>query len=1792
MDILVCEAPLDNSFQKEKLELVNKGSLSHRRKPSRANIKNLLSPSNHNTSLPERSSTPVPNPAACNGKLIVHDLVNCERFKKLHLTNQQVQEPILIIKSPEPSHDISSPSDSIYLQPRSSTPVPATASCNKKLIVNGFAKSERFGEHSLRPQQGKEPNLIRTSPEPNHVADAQQFSIEAKLKRKKSEGVSRSAVLIQTWERRTWTDSLTKQKETKERSTNSCQPTKDKNSKTCQQTKGRSSKSYPENCRCTKTCDRCCRGKENTFKSRTMPEPHANQRYPSGNGKKVEKGGFPSRNQDSYSNDAMLYRVPDNSPNYIKQLNKNGRKPTTVSQEPEWISLSKKLCAKFVEGYIEPHSTDSYLHEEPEGVKKPQPEKEPPNSIPRFQNKVQTIPQRVVEDRIPKTKVVENHSSQKMVVENPVNQKMVVENHINKKMLVENHINKKMVVENHIPQKTVVENHIPQKIVMQNRFMKKMEVEDQKSRNKVVEAMTPSHVEDSNGAEPPWVHLSRKLCTKFIEEHIEYPVVPSVEPSKKALLVEPNGDVRIIEKVGKPKERKSKVRKETEPEWVSISRKLRAKFIESHIDDPDTISMDNQLNASDPELSSESLSDNSQDVMTTTKESSSDTKYTDFYQRNVEKAQALELHRNSFQTNNYRHTPPAEEEESHWEYQEIEFDEESNAESFEDSINDYRKTSVTDNYKNSPERNTVKQNSSRENGEHFISFAETVNSQTFRNTECYNNDVRFAPHVLSPDKQSCNGSEHNKKLTVNFVSNRDRTNHDINNRNASSSSPDRNNGQNAFFNLTTWEEAHRKVGEHTAILKLNSEFRSKSMDNICDSDEVYINQMQLCNGKQYPNINYHDNLQQSTVFKSEDVLDKLDCKISTRNEGNRTRKIGCFEDNVYKTRIDQINGHSEIFEVDVESERVNALKSSSSDSFESFEIAPESYENNAEPFIESNFENEILKGLNRSEKDTSSAPSIHKSNNEKREDFEPNQNTKSLKITENNFRMNSVNNFEKCNGDSVHEQSKENGLVNFDRNGNESSLIYREDKNIKEKSKDYKVPEHINQKNCIARNMYNEISSTDENDNSINVFDEVTISNEVGNEITNNCHKSIKVTGERTKPTEGIKNPESHQFKSSNYQEMNIDVNQNKNGKSPTNSENSQSPNSSTEEKPTGMKKHFKCNGFIANSKKSKSSENSNDLKNKNETKISNGIHTEYHKQKNNNKSLTPKQEIACVNEYANISSVIAERQSRCEESDSNMGQKSKSMVTVFRRDCDDEECFMEQTDFRRNSSGEQDKTSDTTSITDVSSFNENADLSKKSGVKAKSKSMYDLSKNGNVFTVSKVEESKDKSTLLNGSTNGIVKSNNGSVMTFQEFASESDIPLCAKLVSKQNGKLSARSVSSSSNRTSSRCSESSHVYEDMFKETTSCPSDSETSSWTVMKKNSYYINGRSSSMNDLDLSDSCSMSVKCDYASSGSEQSTLQSRHSSCTSSSFYVNLRDYDSHMLEPSLNKKKKESKKSTNNGKSAKASNSNPPTPESLRHLFTSPFHSIHSSTNRTTQLINRMPNEPESHYYSTAAAASSAFKHGFDPTPPKQKKTERSSSVKIKDIAQGIMLTFRRFQNLSKSSNNVSAVDVSHLAESNPTDFGKQKSKKGLKEHLKKQEEKRRWRFSSENIRTDSDSGCHLTSSDIQGPKARRSSSDLSGVRPKMEVIEKKKTKSGKKASNAREKSKKTRSKSIEPRPLSTVSRKVQQMPDGTLYLVTTVSGDTGLPGVYSDSPDSSSELSSHRPVKVTGESNC
>lgn len=407
-----------------------------------------------------------------------------------------------------------------------------------------------------------------------------------------------------------------------------------------------------------------------------------------------------------------------------------------------------------------------------------------------------------------------------------------------------------------------------------------------------------------------------------------------------------------------------------------------------------------------------------------------------------------------------------------------------------------------------------------------------------------------------------------------------------------------------------------------------------------------------------------------------------------------------------------------------------------------------------------------------------------------------------------------------------------------------------------------------------------------------------------------------------------------------------------------------------------------------------------------------------------------------------------------------------------------------------------------------------NNDLPKNSDLKSKCKSLCDIS-------LMRHSPNDDNSLSHHESIGDLCSPRNQTPkIEFQHFESDSEIPLCAKLVS-NHVKRASRSIPSAtpSNRTESPCpSETSHVYEDMFKETPSGPSDSEASSWTVMKNNTYYVNGRSSSMNDLDFSDSCSMSVKCDYASS-SESSTLQSRHSSYASSSFYVNLRDYDSHMLEPNLNKSKKNNEKPKNNGLISNIAKSNPPTPESLRHLFTSPLTAMHVPPNRNARFLNRMPSDPQSHYYSTASVTSSAFKHGFAPTPPKPKKAERSSSVKIKDIAHGIILTFKRLQNHSKHLNLSSAqqVDVSHLAEAKGnSEVGKTKKKQ--KDFKYKSDENDFW---TENGRNDSDSGFM---SDAQRAKARRTSSDVTGFKSNSDLF-KKKDKISKKNSNREKASK-------------------------------------------------------------------
>ncbi|GFY39957.1 uncharacterized protein TNIN_481471 [Trichonephila inaurata madagascariensis] len=1613
MDLIICGTTLDSSFQKDRLELVNKGSLGRRRKPTRSNLKLLLSPSN------------------------------------------------------PPTQSLSQPP----------TPTPISIPCNKKSMVNGDIHKKRLSLQNFKPPPRIESSLPRTSSESNHVADAQQFSIEAKLKRKKSD-VGRSAVLIQTWERRTRNDSL---------------PKRHQSGKNC-------------------TSNRF-QNKEN-IKDLAMPDSYVSPKY-AGNSLNVESlknGELVTKVRDAYSDDTMLYRTPENGARCDKQVQINGDELPTHRQEPEWISLSRKLCAKFVEGHcefvcekVEEHnSADSYLQEEPDGV-----QQQVSKPIPPPQQKQRTP------EPLPRVDM------------------------------------KKKVVESI----NVPENH----------------------------------------QEPPWIHLSRKLCTKFIEEHIEYPFIAPDQNVKEIDMIEPNGDVRIIEKIGKPKERKSKGRKESEPEWVSLSRKLRAKFIESHINDPETISLDNQLNASDPEeTSSESLSDTSQEVVLPTK----------IYEMLVNKDHNLneEKTRNISKVNGNSLPPKKEntpEKECSLEYQEMEFDFEDSGtfqeqDSYEDPFVDCSKNGrdiVTVNVKSGLRNDLHSKNSQQSNYSKFTSFAETANSHLFSNAECYNNDVIFGSMTRINEKSSYENPNSNKKIiTVQFISHHEKESDDFEKFEYSEPEKEecnqkKDNDTSSFFNLTTWEEAHYKSDDdrfersRSPCSSLIKEWKSKSMENICDQKEKKLSKGVKNKYENEPvKVQSVNNLlpsKESSICKSEDVLDKLECKISTK------KNVTDLKSNGEKPESLETNENSLFL-------KCNMYNNQKNNSVEG-ELSENEAQLNWDDF-KHNERNMMFRENDMYSNNDDANSDDYKLGRRKAEKREKNK-------RENMYGENFQNNEKNSENGTFLEFNETKSHKNEKKRNNNHGNGYRRSS---ESSNDQE--NHLKNNNPVY-----------ENGMSLNC-------NSVQYQEKDSC-KYSSYDRDSSPSSKGYR--KQSKFLENHETAENRSLNQHRNGgldfekitQIETDGKETKFENkkhfSDKKDKNNDDKKKYKCNGVIPNSKEV-ISENSH----KKEEKIANNYYTESDLKTSMN--ISKSENSVSVNEYANINPTfqIAHVQHDVESS-LKTPAKSKSSLTVYHSDAEDipYDGKLNGSRPRRNTVNDvYEETNVRVPFPKSLENNENYQNARKiaaeiKSTKLKSKSCQDIPQNKDFFHDTDDFKQETKQSENEHQSRMIPKSSQ--VIQFQEFESEADIPLCAKLVSKQNGKRSTPSVSSSSNRNVSPCSASSHVYEDMFKENTSCPSDSETASWTVMKNNSYYVNGRSSSMNDLDFSDSCSMSVKCDYASSCSEQSTLQSRHSSYTSSSFYVNLRDYDSHMLEPSLNRKKKDHKKATKNGTSAKPPNSNPPTPESLRHLFTSPLSSIHSPPNRAARLINRLPQEPESHYYSTAAAASSAFKHGFDPTPPKPKKTERSSSIKIKDIAHGIILTFRRFQNHSKNSN-VSPthyVDVSHLAEfgskTNSSESAKSRSKKEQKEILKKQEEKRRWGFSSENGRTDSDSGCQLPSSDGQRVKARRSSSDLTGKKPYIEIMnpdimvsrngvvpEKKKSKNGKKSSNAREKGKKSRSKSSEPRTIPTVTRKVQQMADGTLYLVTTVSGDTALPGVYSDSPDTSSELSSHKPVKLTGESNC
>ncbi|GBO17371.1 hypothetical protein AVEN_243053-1 [Araneus ventricosus] len=54
----------------------------------------------------------------------------------------------------------------------------------------------------------------------------------------------------------------------------------------------------------------------------------------------------------AYSDETMLHRMSENGLRYDKQVQVNGNELNGGCGEPEWISLSRKLRAKFVEGHI------------------------------------------------------------------------------------------------------------------------------------------------------------------------------------------------------------------------------------------------------------------------------------------------------------------------------------------------------------------------------------------------------------------------------------------------------------------------------------------------------------------------------------------------------------------------------------------------------------------------------------------------------------------------------------------------------------------------------------------------------------------------------------------------------------------------------------------------------------------------------------------------------------------------------------------------------------------------------------------------------------------------------------------------------------------------------------------------------------------------------------------------------------------------------------------------------------------------------------------------------------------------------------------------------------------------------------------------------------------------------------------------------------------------------------------------------------------------------------------------
>lgn len=876
------------------------------------------------------------------------------------------------------------------------------------------------------------------------------------------------------------------------------------------------------------------------------------------------------------------------------------------------------------------------------------------------------------------------------------------------------------------------------------------------------------------------------------------------------------------------------------------------------------------------------------------------------------------------------------------------------------------------------------------------------NSFVADSLECYNNDVHFGPNSRINGSISENPQQ-NKTITVQFIAHtRKQDNKHEKRTNALDNNKVTRHG--SFFNLSTWEEANYKCNDNNQQNSkdeaLGKNFRSKSLDNLCDSlDEATFRKNE--NSHLNETVNYQS---------SRDGLDPSENSLRRSGEDG-LQKDGEILHHEFKTSGSDC------------AEDVCNLKKSDNHKSEDMNSATESKTTNWEEFEFQEEQNNIT-DARASDTGNEELISVH------------------LTADKANWASESVFSETESNASDWnkyhHQEKKQN--VYHDRNDESSS----EDEVFEDSSRNERLS-----LNSSERALYGKVSSRN---------DSLTEEKKHINE--------EQVSNEKVKSDQSIKNC-----------------------------------------------KNIKCNGVIPNSIYNDFPENK--------------IPSSKFNQKENARQNSPKEPVKMgmskwitmskseqnVNkpEYSNVqSSILSEQKNRVTHSEKEIGSRNKSKPNNKERKKKNESNSVSDLSPKNSRSKYENSYSP-----DFNKCNVNSNRSiktKESDLKAKCKSMFDISNNNTTHDLNFRHHESEADLCSAGQT-----SSSNSRIEFQHFEFDSEIPLCAKLVSKHDKKKFSKSVSSAlpTYRTESPCaSESSHLYEDMFKETPSGPSDSEASSWTAMKNNTYYINGRSSSMNDLDFSDSCSLSMKCDYASS-SENSTLQSRHSSYASSSFYVNLRDYDSHMLEPSLNKDKRNDRIKTSINSSINASKSNPPTPESLRHLFTSPLNSVHSAPSRTTKLLNRMPSDPQSHYYSTAAVNSSAFKHGFASTSPKQKKTERSSSLKIKDIAHGIMLTFKRFQNGSKNSSlSSSQVDVSHLAEM------KSNSELGITKKCPKNSKKqnRDKDYCAENAKTDTDSGFL---SDAQRAKARRSSSDLTGMKLHSDLFhsDKKKDKHSKKINN-------------------------------------------------------------------------